>query len=153
MPEAGDAVLFYEGKHYYLSNFSSFMVEWMGALWPTSEHAYQAAKFRDMFLRKSIRRATSAHEAKKLARRHSNEIRPDWDEVKVDCMRSILTAKLQQHTFIQDMLVGTGDAELVEDSPRDSFWGRGPDWDGENQLGNIWMGLRAEFVSQVVEHE
>ena len=147
MPRTEDPILFYEGKHYYLSNFSSFMVEWMGALWPTSEHAYQAAKFQDMRIRKRIRRATSAHEAKKLARRHANEIRADWDEIKVGVMRQILTAKLQQHTFIRDMLVGTGDAKLVENSPKDSFWGRGPDWEGENHLGRIWMELRDNLLS------
>ena len=34
---------------------------------------------------------------------------------------------------------------IVEDSPKDSFWGWGPNRDGENQLGKLWMKLREEL--------
>src|SRR3989338_9573277 len=43
--ENTDKVLFYEGKYYMYSNFSSFAVEWRGILMMTSEHQYQASKF------------------------------------------------------------------------------------------------------------
>jgi predicted NAD-dependent protein-ADP-ribosyltransferase YbiA (DUF1768 family) len=33
---------------------------------------------------------------------------------------------------------------LVEDSPKDDFWGWGPNKDGCNQLGKVWMKLRGE---------
>ena len=141
-----DAVLFYEGRHYYLSNFSAFQVEWGGRLWMTSEHAYQAAKFilaERLDIAEEIYQATSAHDAKQIARAHQREI-PTWsDELKLATMREIVVAKLAQHPYIQKKLRQTGDAILIEDSPYDAFWGRGPDWDGLNQLGQIWMSLRA----------
>lgn len=34
---------------------------------------------------------------------------------------------------------------IVEDSPKDSFWGCGTNRDGENQLGKLWMKLREEL--------
>ncbi len=39
----------------------------------------------------------------------------------------------------------TGDRELIESSPIDSFWGWGPNKDGQNHLGKIWMKLRDEW--------
>ena len=42
-------------------------------------------------------------------------------------------------------LLDTKDAELVENSPIDSYWGRGKDWNGENKLGKMLMKLREEI--------
>lgn len=140
-----EQIVFYEGRGYFLSNFSSFAIEWGGYLCATSEHHYQASKFTDESIRKLIREARSAHDSKKLAEAHQDNIRPDWDdEMKLAVMESILRAKLEQHPYIVRKLLETGDAFLVEDSPKDSFWGRGPDWKGKNHLGRLWMKLRAE---------
>ncbi|KAG6331540.1 hypothetical protein ID866_7550 [Astraeus odoratus] len=43
------------------------------------------------------------------------------------------------------MLLGTGDAELIEDSPRDYFWGIGADKTGRNELGKALQRLRQEL--------
>lgn len=139
---------FYEREHYYMSNFSSFAIEMDGELWMTSEHAYQALKFshkKHKDIIKKVRDAPSAHEAKKIARKYADSVRPDWDKVKVYIMEDICRLKLHQHPYIQKKLKETGDEELVEDSPKDAFWGWGPHKDGENHLGKIWMKLRAEL--------
>ncbi|HEX2549583.1 MAG TPA: NADAR domain-containing protein, partial [Gammaproteobacteria bacterium] len=39
-------------------------------------------------------------------------------------------------------LFSTGDEEIAEDSPTDSFWGLGPDGGGQNNLGKILMQVR-----------
>lgn len=141
-----DKILFYEGKYYFFSNFSSFAVCWRGVLWMTAEHAYQAAKFTDKNIINAIRNAWSAHDAKKIARANAASIRPDWDdEMKLAVMEEIVRAKHNQHPYIQQKLPETGDAEIVEDSHKDAFWGRGPDWKGSNYLGKIWMKLREEL--------
>jgi ribA/ribD-fused uncharacterized protein len=62
-------------------------------------------------------------------------------------MTVIVRAKHDQHEYIQRKLLETGNAELIENSPTDSFWGRGPDWKGRNELGKIWMRLRQEMHS------
>ena len=143
----GNMVLFYAGEFgYFMSNFSAFMVEYNGLLWPTSEHAYQAAKFDvGSKIYTEIYTARSAHIALKLAIKNSDHVRTDWDScVKVKAMEAIVTAKHDQHEYIQRKLQETGDAWLIENSQTDSFWGRGPDWKGRNELGKIWMKIRKE---------
>lgn len=142
--ESQERVLFYEVLFYMFSNFSSFMVEFLGLLWPTAEHAYQAAKFTDPELREKIRNARSAHDAKKIARENDALKRPNWDSIKIPIMKEILRCKRDQHPYVKESLMKTRGKILIEDSPKDSFWGRGPDWKGHNHLGKLWMELRDE---------
>ena len=65
------------------SNFSAFSVEWRNNLWPTAEHAYQAAKFEDNLIVLQILQAKSAHDAKKIARANQSSVRKDWDKIKI----------------------------------------------------------------------
>jgi ribA/ribD-fused uncharacterized protein len=137
-------VLFYTSKWYVFDNFSAFSITWAGGVWSTVEHAYQAAKFDDPSIVSSILHATSAHEAKKIAHLPENilKVRSNWDKTKVDSMRQLLRAKLEQHEYVRKKLLETGNLEIIEDSPSDSFWGRGPTWNGKNYLGILWMELR-----------
>ncbi|MEK9184276.1 MAG: NADAR family protein [Patescibacteria group bacterium] len=143
------SVRFYEQRFYGFSNFASFAVFWKGRLWMTSEHAYQSEKFILKQDKEDIFRQPSAHLAKKRARELVAEclehVRPDWEEEKLCVMEQILRAKLEQHAFLQKELLASGNRELIEDSPKDGFWGRGPDGKGLNHLGRIWMKLRAEL--------
>jgi len=138
-------IFFYEHDFYVFSNFSSFMIEWKGKLYSTSEHAYHTEKFKDEDLKKLIRNAHSAHDALKLAHENRDKYRGDWDSVKLRVMKEILQAKVDQHPYIKKKLLESGDRELIEDSWRDSYWGWGPNKDGENHLGKLWMELRNEF--------
>ena len=141
-----DRALFYMGPWYPFDNFSSFMVQYAGVDWMTSEHAYQASKFLghpDVI--DLVRTARSAHDAKKIARANNQHKRSDWQEVKVLIMKNIVRAKLFQHPHIQKKLLETGAMKIVEDSPTDDFWGRGPDGNGQNHMGKIWMELREEL--------
>lgn len=141
-------VLFYAGEFgYFMSNFSAFMFDWRGKLWPTSEHAYQASKFTDPAIQKLVRTAYSAHDAWSIPRQpHFKKlIRPDWNEVKVEIMEIIVRVKFAHHPFIYEKLLQTGNRPLVENAEADAFWGRGPDWQGRNELGKIWMRLRSEL--------
>lgn len=47
-----------------------------------------------------------------------------------------------------ELLIGTGDARLVEHTDRDSFWGDGGDGRGKNMLGRILMVVRAELAAE-----
>ena len=146
-------VFFYEQDFYVLSNFSAFRVQWKGIDFDTSEHAYHWEKFRDHpdawntvgSISEQIRSASSAHAAFKLAEICKPLRRPDWNEVKADIMRGILKAKVDQHEYVKRKLLETGTRELVEDSWRDDFWGWGPNKDGKNMLGRIWMEIRDEL--------
>lgn len=144
--DISDPVLFYGGEFgYCFSNFSAFAVTWHGRTWPTSEHAFQAAGFDDNEIIEMIAKATSAHDALKLAIKYQDQLRPSWEEEKRSIMKDVCRAKLVQHVYIKKTLTQTKSARLVEDSPKDSCWGRGADWKGTNWLGEIWMELRAEL--------
>jgi N-glycosidase YbiA len=136
---------FYEGPYYMFSNFSSFAVNWKGKLWMTSEHAYQAAKFLDPILQEKIWNTRSAYDSKILARSFDDKKREDWQEINLEIMEEIVRAKLEQHPYIQKKLIESGSKLLVETSPNDDFWGWGPNKDGQNHLGKIWMKLRDEM--------
>lgn len=138
-----ERVCFYEQDFYPLSNFSSFTLNWKGLRFDTSEAAYHWEKFpAHPDIRSRILNAPSAHEAFKLANAFKHARRADWDEVKVDIMREILREKVAQHEYVRRKLIATGDRELVENSWRDDFWGWGPNRDGKNQLGKLWMEIR-----------
>lgn len=141
-------VRFYEQEFYVLSNFSAFTLQWQGHRFDTSEAAYHYEKFRDTApeTAEAIRTAPSAHEAFKLADAHRDQQRPDWDDVKLDIMRAILRAKVDQHEYVRRKLLETGDRILVEDSWRDDFWGIGEDGKGQNWLGRLWMEVRDELL-------
>lgn len=145
-PTGEDAVDFYEREFYPLSNFSAFKLRWAGRWFDTSEHAYHWEKFEGCSeLRKELRLSLSAHEAFKFAEAHKADRRPDWDDVKVGIMRGIIRAKAEQHEYVRRKLLETGDRPLIEGSWRDDFWGIGPNRDGQNMLGKLWMELRAEL--------
>ena len=141
---SGEVVGFYPREFYTFDNFSSFQVVWRGIRWATSEHAYQASHFfdTDPELAEQIRDAMSAHDAYKLAKANADKAPKDWDEIKVGIMEEIERCKLKQHPYIQQKLRQTGDIPIIEDSPKDDFWGWGPNRDGRNELGKIWMRLR-----------
>lgn len=149
--DTDDQVFFYEQEFYVLSNFSAFQIRHAGFLFPTSEHAYHWEKFTREFasdIRFLIREAPSAHAAFKLAEENRQFRRPDWDDVKVDIMRVILTEKADQHEYVRRKLLETGERDLIEDSWRDDFWGWGPNRDGLNWLGTLWMQIRTELQRQ-----
>jgi len=135
-------ILFYEQEFYVFSNFSSFKLEWKGEDWMTSEHAYHSEKFDDPELLKQLRDARSAHDAMVLAHANKSKRRKDWDEIKLDIMKEILRAKVDQHPYVKKKLLESGDKELIENSWRDDYWGWGLNKDGANHLGKLWMEVR-----------
>lgn len=77
------------------------------------------------------------------------KLRPDWEEIKIEVMKRGLYAKFTQNPDLKKSLLGTGDREIIEDSPYDSFWGCGPKGDGQNQLGKLLMRLRSHLRNTV----
>ena len=141
-------IFFYEQDFYILSNFSAFGIWWKGHFFATSEAAYQWEKFSEHGdIQHYILYASSAHQAFKLAEGNKDKVRSDWDVVKVGIMWEILHAKVKQHEYVFRKLLATGDRELIEDSWRDDFWGWGPNRDGQNMLGKLWMEIRKELRS------
>lgn len=64
------------------------------------------------------------------------------DGLNIMAMEDVLLAKFSQYRYLKQLLLGTGDAKLIEDSPIDSFWGVGADGRGRNELGKALMKIR-----------
>lgn len=136
----------FRGRHFFLSNFYPCLVMYEGDMYPSSEHAYQAAKTLDRAIRKSIAYLPKPGEAKR-AGKHL-ELREGWDKIKVDVMMKILCDKFTRNQDCLVRLLRTGDEELVEGNNwNDFFWGvcRGK---GDNWLGKILMQIRSELISR-----
>lgn len=145
--KVNDVIGFYPREFYCLDNFSSFKVKYKGVLYSTVEEAYQSIGFDDTAkdISEKIRNSFSAHEAQKIAYENKDKRRKDWDEIKLQVMEELLRAKLEQNPYVKKKLLETKDYMIVEDSPKDSFWGWGKNRDGDNNLGKLWMKLRAEI--------
>lgn len=92
-----------------------------GVAYPSVEHAYQAAKATDPALRVPFESGT-APEAKK--RGSKLNIRPDWENIKLAVMESLLNQKFLQGTSYRAMLDATKGSELIEGNWwHDNFWG------------------------------
>ncbi|MBD2136623.1 NADAR family protein [Anabaena sp. FACHB-1237] len=132
------------------SNFSPHSILIKGTYWPTVEHYYQAQKFvnsPDANIIPLIHAATTPEDAAALGRCHTRKLRLDWDMVKTQVMRIAVRQKFITHGEIRQILLGTGEEILVENSPTDYFWGCGADHTGENNLGKILMSVRSEIRS------
>lgn len=78
----------FTGDFAFLSNFFAAEVELDGMLYPTLEHAYQAAKTLDRSEREAIRRLDSPGKAKRAGLKVT--LRHDWESKKLGQMRSLL---------------------------------------------------------------
>lgn len=145
-----DVIGFYPREFYCFDNFSSFKVLYKGVLYSSVEEAYQTLGFVDSSpeIAEKIKNSFSAHEAQKIAYANKEKRRKDWDEIKVSVMEELLRAKIEQNPYVRKKLLETADYTIVEDSPKDSFWGWGEDRCGENNLGKLWMKLRDEIKSK-----
>jgi ribA/ribD-fused uncharacterized protein len=131
--------------HREFSNFAPFPIELDGKRWPSSEHYYQAQKFTDAELQARVRAAPKPIAAKKMAEKHRNKIRPDWDAVKDDVMYRVVRCKFETHDELRELLRASGDEEIVEAAPTDYYWGIGRDGTGQNKLGRIIERIRGEL--------
>ncbi|KZP04322.1 DUF1768-domain-containing protein [Athelia psychrophila] len=141
-------ILFYNRRdpHYGFTNFSAHPVVYKGKSYPTSEHLFQSHKFQDHRpnLAEHIRTCSDRPSvAFAQARRFQPEVRPDWMKVNIQKMDETLWYKFTQHSDLKEELLATGEAELVEDSDKDAFWGCGADRRGRNELGKALERLRA----------
>jgi predicted NAD-dependent protein-ADP-ribosyltransferase YbiA (DUF1768 family) len=152
---------------------SSF--EWRGKQYISVENAYQTAKFlgRDDELAEAIRTCSFgaivfplggngtvfgitankqldaddkqnyyrlARQAKKLG------VPEDWHETKVSLMAELVELKFRANPDLARLLLSTGNAVIVEASPRDSFWGDHEG--GANHLGLVLMQVREKLRSE-----
>jgi ribA/ribD-fused uncharacterized protein len=141
------AIRSFRGNYFFLSNFYDVLrydgrhIELEGLRFPSSEHAYQAMKTLDPDRRVAFQHYIEAKTAKQMGQRL--KLREDWEDVKIDMMRTILAQKFAAGTELARKLLETGEAHLEEGNRHgDVFWGT-VDGVGENWLGRLLMERRA----------
>lgn len=135
----------FRGAHRFLSNFWPAAVFYEGITYPSVEHAYQAAKAPMPAVRLQIAGLKTPDELTRFGRHCL--LRADWETVKLDVMKELLILKFQQPKM-RELLLATGNVELIENNTwMDVFWGvcKGK---GENHLGRLLMEVRYEISCQ-----
>jgi N-glycosidase YbiA len=135
----------FNGYYSFLSNFHYQPVHYDGITYPTSEHAFQAAKSLDSRERARIADCATPGIAKRAGRMLA--LRPDWEAVKLQIMEEIVRIKFENPN-LASLLKATDNEELVEGNTwNDTFWGvcKGR---GSNHLGKILMRIRSDLISK-----
>ena len=127
-----------------------------GVIYPTTEHYFQSQKLIGTPFCSKIAALPSPREAFEYPRQRGVRewVRKGWESVKDDVMYRALYYKFIQHENLLLLLLGTGNLDLIEHSPYDSYWGDGPDGRGQNKLGRLLMRLRHFFqLTLAIEHK
>jgi ribA/ribD-fused uncharacterized protein len=145
----------FTGKYECFSNFFEREFTYRGMKCKTLEHPYQALKSSDPKEFAQIMLAETPGKAKRMGgpRGIIKSFRPDWEDIKYDLMVELVRAKFSQHADLREILLGTGDAILIEGNyHHDNIWGdcycgRLPKCDkaGRNLLGKALMQVREEL--------
>ena len=134
----------FSGEYRWLSNFHYAEVFFEGRKYPSTEHAYQAAKTLDPEQRLMIKNCKTCGQAKRLGQ--DVTLRQDWESVKLDVMRAVVWYKFANHDDLKKLLLATGDEHLVEGNTwQDYFWGV-CGGRGQNHLGRILMDVRKQLL-------
>ena len=146
-PNTPTVINFYTttGEYGCFSNFSRHPIFLKGKRWPTSEHYFQAQKFAGTEHEEEVRKCKTAREAANMGRSRKLPLRRDWEGVKDQIMLEAVRAKFTQHEDLKEILLGTGDAKLIEHTENDSYWADGGDGSGKNRLGQILTQVRDEL--------
>ncbi|KAJ3215067.1 hypothetical protein HDU67_000847 [Dinochytrium kinnereticum] len=138
-----DTITTFRGQYGFLSNFHPHTILLDGIIYKTSENANHAAKCLN-HTDKNAFSDVEPREAKRMAQ--SVDLRPDWEEVKVGVMDTILRIKFEPRSELASKLARTYPKDIVEvNTWGDRFWGvsKGK---GKNHLGKLLMTIRQELM-------
>lgn len=129
----------FSGEYAFLSNFYPCSIMFEGIVYPTAEHAFQAAKALDQLSRRRIASAGTPAEAKRMGR--AVKLRPDWESIKIDIMRRVLKEKFRNPDLLRRLRETTHEPLIEGNTWNDTFWGQ-VDGKGKNWLGKLLMEIR-----------
>src|SRR3990172_6511970 len=140
-------IIGFNDQYRFLSNFYPSRITFEGLVYPTVEHAYQAAKTEEPEVRRHIQEKATAIQAKIFGR--ELQLREDWEDIKLPIMRTLLRKKFYD-PVLRAALIATNSDNLVETNYwHDNFWGsctcnkcrnKGANW-----LGELLVELRCEL--------
>ena len=129
----------FHGEYAFLSTYYDSPIFYDGILYPTVEHAFQAAKTTVFIQRIIIANKKTPGQAKCAGRKVT--LRDNWDDIKLYIMKELIILKFT-NPKLKSALLNTKDAELIERNTwNDTYWGI-CNGIGENHLGKILMEVR-----------
>ena len=136
-----DMIKEFRGEYRFLSNFAPCEITYEGITYPTTEHAYQAAKTPDKEEKLRISKLSTPGQAKRAGGKLS--LPTNWFEISTYIMKDILYIKFSMEPF-KTQLLATGTEFLAEGNTwGDLFWGVDlATGEGQNVLGFLLMELR-----------
>lgn len=134
----------FTGSYRFLSNFHVCTILYEGIRYPSTEHAFQAAKCIDPGMRELFL-SESCIGAKRLGK--AVGLRENWETIKFKVMYDICKYKFSTYPELKKKLLGTDNSTLEENNNHgDEIWGINKlTGKGQNYLGKILMKIRKEF--------
>lgn len=123
------------GEYSFLSNDFLHDVVMEGMIYPSTSHAFSAAKTLNQLDRARIRDTKDANKAKQIS--ETLDPRYDWDDLRDTIMFSLLEEKFAS-TELRKKLMATNNAEIITH-------------DDNNYLGRFLMQLRKEIKGDAIE--
>lgn len=153
-----------QGEYGWLGNMSPHIVKYNDEWFRTAEALFQCMRYEGFpQVQSEIKSAKSPMSAKMAAKKHRALIAARESEANdLARMRECLLLKLKAHPDLKRRLLGTKDARIIEDCTKRAR-GSGlfremarvenrlpdgsviTDWHGRNELGKLWMVIRAEI--------
>jgi hypothetical protein len=148
----------FKGKYASFSNYFNRknLVEYKGLKFTNTEAAFQCQKTYDASIQ-GLAQTMSPNDVKKAFGRAGLPgfpkftLRTDWESVKYEVMHEVVKAKFEQNPDLKEILLNTGDAELIEGNTwHDNCWGdchcpKCSSIKGTNWLGKVLMQVRSEL--------
>ena len=135
----------------WFSNFKAFEVpmSYQGMTFNTPEHFYMAMKTTEIVLRRKISNLPTPAQAKKFGR--TLQLRPDWNEYRLDIMEYALRYKFGPGTKWLERLRRENGPFIELNYWHDNFWGhcicnKCKAKIHHNHLGKLIDKLQAEFI-------
>ena len=158
MQEDDDAIAF-RSPNYVLCNFYVNSLFVYDRHFTSVEQAYQWKKMKHIkqeAFALEITKAKTPSKAKQIANRVPQNLLEDWHFIKLDVMKQILDAKLEQCSKFRDELSKSQGKRIIE-ATQDTYWASGlppylstttkPEYfPGENWLGRILEDMREELI-------
>jgi ribA/ribD-fused uncharacterized protein len=151
----------------WLSNMAPFPIQYQNTVYLTNEALFQCLRFEDFpgdpKLKQQAKEAIRAQNSPMVVKWVSKRWFKDLgfhvnigDEQDLERMRLCLKLKINQHSHLVSELLKTEDKLIIEDSSNQkgktrNIWGATYEngvWDGQNEMGRLWMELRAQLRNE-----
>jgi N-glycosidase YbiA len=137
----------FSGEYAFMASAFRCDIEFEGIVYPSLEHAFQAAKTDDLAEREIVRMGKSPAGARMAGKKVT--LRHGWDYYRVEVMERLIRLKFE-NPELRAKLLATGDDEIVDaNTYHDEYWGKCTcdkhKGYGLNYIGRILMRVRREL--------